>query len=823
LAIVPATSSAQKTPAGEVARLVAVLNSTDAPVFDKAKACQRLAIVGDETAVPALAKLLADEKLSAYARDALEGIPGPASDAALREALSRLDGERLIGVLGSIGARRDAGAIDSAAKLLSSDDPAVAAAAARALGHIGTPAAADLLQKTLTEAKPEFRPAVGNACLICIQRLTKQGETDKAAALCNVLRAAELPRHITLAATYQAILAGGKGALPLLVELLGSEDEAEFRLALRAARHLGPEATGSLTARFDESPAPRQVLLILALGDVGDRAALPVILDAAKTGAKDVRVQAIRALGRFGEPAVVPALLRAAVEPDADISRAAQSSLAVLQSDEINKAIAQMLAAADPKTLEAAIHMAGQRKIATATPALLKLADHSEATIRLAAVKSLGSTIQLEDLPKLIARAVADRERPAAERSAAQEALKAACARMPDREACAAELIKRLPKAPLPEQCFLLETLAVVGGEKALAALAFGAGTSQDEVQDAATRLLGSWPTPDAAPVLLKLAKTLSNRKYRVRALRGYVRIARQLNMTPKERLEVCRNTLAIAERNDEKALVLEVLRRYPTAEGLALAASLLKDQQLREPACATIVAMAGGVAATAPDETEKALARVLEITTDQTLKEQAEKQIARARELARQRREEAEFTPLFDGLSLDGWQCSPGVFRVEDGAIVGGDLKKAIGAGNDFACTKKEYGDFELRLQFKLLGARVNGGVNLRSKRNSQSGVAAGYQADLGSNYWGCLFDEARRNKMLAWAKPKPAVKPGEWNDYRIRCEGKRIQLWVNGTQTVDYTEQNGNIPVKGIIALQVQANRPGEAWYRNIRIKEL
>ena len=99
VAFVP--SFAQGTPPGEISKLVAVLNSSELPIFDKAKACQRLVIVGHQSAVPALAELLTDEKLSAYAREALEGIPGPAAGAALREALSRLEGERL-----AVGASR---------------------------------------------------------------------------------------------------------------------------------------------------------------------------------------------------------------------------------------------------------------------------------------------------------------------------------------------------------------------------------------------------------------------------------------------------------------------------------------------------------------------------------------------------------------------------------------------------------------------------------------------------------------------------------------------------------------------------------------------
>jgi len=577
-----------------------------------------------------------------------------------------------------------------------------------------------------------------------------------------------------------------------------------------------------LTARFDEESAARQVLLILALSDLGDRQALPVILAAARQGAKEVRIHSMGALPRFGDPAAVPVLLRAAVEPDADIAGAARAALAALQSEEINAAIAEMLDSDDDATLQVAIQLAGQRNIASAAPALLKLANSADASIRLAAIRSLGSTVSPEGLQRLIALAIAPQA--AEQQLVAQEALKTACARLP-RETCSEQLAAAMAGASSRAKVSLLEQLAAVGGTKALATVVAAARSHDDAMQDAATRLLGGWMTADAAPKLFDLAKTLTDEKYRIRALRGYVRIARQLKMTPEERLEVCRNALAIAERDEERRLALEALGRVGSPDALALAASRLDDADLQEAACTAVVAVAERLVVTRPAEAEKALQRAAAVTQDPQLADRAKALLARARRLAAQQREEADFLPLFDGKTLEGWEGNPAVFRVEDGAVVGGSLKKPIG-GNDFLCTKREYGDFELRLQFKLLGEGANGGVNLRSQRDTQTGVARGYQADLGVNWWGCLYDEARRNKVLAGPaseKRPESVRMNEWNDYRILCEGKRIQLWINGVQTVDYTEPDPNIECRGRIALQIQANRASEAWYRNIRIKVL
>jgi len=179
----------------------------------------------------------------------------------------------------------------------------------------------------------------------------------------------------------------------------------------------------------------------------------------------------------------------------------------------------------------------------------------------------------------------------------------------------------------------------------------------------------------------------------------------------------------------------------------------------------------------------------------------------------------------LFDGKTSEGWEGNLKVFRVEDGAIVGGNMTERV-ARNEFLCTEKEYGDFELRLKFKLLGKGSNAGIQVRSRRIPDHHEMIGYQADMGDGWWGCLYDESRRRRVLA-GPPKPErgknIKREGWNDYRIRCEGKRIQLWINGQQTVDYAEPDEKIPLTGLIGLQIHGGPPSEAWYKDITIEEL
>ena len=179
----------------------------------------------------------------------------------------------------------------------------------------------------------------------------------------------------------------------------------------------------------------------------------------------------------------------------------------------------------------------------------------------------------------------------------------------------------------------------------------------------------------------------------------------------------------------------------------------------------------------------------------------------------------------IFDGKSFNGWEGPLESFRIEDGAIVGGNLETAI-PKNQFLSTKKRYGDFELRFKFRLIGESPNAGVQFRTERIPNHHEVIGYQADMGGRYWGALYDESRRRVVLQGPdleKLSEHINYDGWNTYVIRCEGRHIQLWLNGHKTVDWNEPVEEIPVEGIIAVQIHSGKPTEAWYKDITIEEL
>ena len=182
----------------------------------------------------------------------------------------------------------------------------------------------------------------------------------------------------------------------------------------------------------------------------------------------------------------------------------------------------------------------------------------------------------------------------------------------------------------------------------------------------------------------------------------------------------------------------------------------------------------------------------------------------------------EEGFAPLFNGKDLTGWEGDPFLWKAEEGMVIGRSPGIAY---NDFLTTTKEYGDFVLRFQIHLLDNVGNSGVQVRSQRVPGSMEMIGYQADVGPTWWGSLYDESRRRVTLAApseATIRRALKPDDWNDYEVQAIGKRVVLKLNGTVTVDYTEEDETLAQSGLIGLQVHSGPALEVRFREIRIQE-
>jgi len=265
---------------------------------------------------------------------------------------------------------------------------------------------------------------------------------------------------------------------------------------------------------------------------------------------------------------------------------------------------------------------------------------------------------------------------------------------------------------------------------------------------------------------------------------------------------------MALSRRPKDVRLILSGLSR------VADPAALEAISRCHDPAVANEVAVAA-----------IAVARQLPLLDLEAI-EAAMKTVAASRADETVRREAAGLlVPLFDGKTLAGWEGHLNTFRIENRAVVGGSLRQSL-PHNEFLCTTKRYGNFELRLKCRLVGSRANGGIQVRSQRIPNHHEVRGYQADMAAGAWGTIYDESRRNRVLAGPsaqEQRAIVRADDWNDYIIRCQGPHIQLWLNGHLTADYTEPDASLPQRGIIGLQIHGGPPAEAWYKDIVLRPL
>ena len=571
--------------------LLAVLRS-DAPSAEKAITCKKLAIYGSSESVADLAKLLPDPQLASWARIALEAIPGEASDAALRKATESLEGRLLVGTINSIGVRKDANAVELLTARLQDKDADVAAAAAVALGYIGNAGATKSLQGSLASAPPAVRSAVAEGLVLCAEQLHAAGKSAEAVAIYDEVRKAEVPKQRIVEATRGAILARKAEGIPLLLEQLRSSDKVFFNLGLSTAREFpGADVDKSLAAELDQATPERGALIIQAMADRKETVVVAAIAKAAASGKKPVRLAAIGALSRVGDASSLMTLLDLAVDADEDLALAAKATLADLPGEKVDAKIVELLPNAKGKSYPLLIELVGQRRIA-ATPALVKALSNSDKKVRSAAMLALGETVTLKDLSVLITQVVASKNADDAE--VAQQALKTASVRMPDREACATELTSAFDRSPAAAKTVLLQILSDVGGEKALKTVVTAAKSNDPKMQDAGSQLLGKWNGVDSAPTLLDYAKSGPTAAYRVRALKGYIALARRFPMPEPDRVEMCQKAFDLTKQTAEQKLVLDVLKLHPSIEALKMAIKFLEVPELKKDAAEVAVFIAG-------------------------------------------------------------------------------------------------------------------------------------------------------------------------------------------------------------------------------------
>jgi HEAT repeat protein len=573
------------------AKALAVLRS-EAPLEQKWAACRDLVRVGDKDCVPVLAGMLADEKLSHYARYALEPIPDKSVDEALRTALDKLNGKLLTGVISSIGARRDAAAADLLAKHLTSSDGDVARTTAITLGRIGTRAAGKTLLGALKDAKGDSIARICDGLLACGTNLAAQDQQTAAKEIYDGMLARDLPARFRAAALRGAVLCDPAGGMKWLSSMVQDSDFSVFAMALRIAAEVkAQQVTDVLVSEIGKLPTERAVLVMKVLGQRGDKAALPLLLDMAKKGEKNVRVEAIQAAAEIGNASAVQVLMELMKDKEDAVQRAAAAAVAGLPGPEVDAAVVKALDSPDPALKIKMFDLAGQRRVASAVPTLLKGMSDADLNVRTAAARSYGELAGAAGIPVLIDKLTKSTD--AREVAIYERVLGTVCPLAGEKDACAKRLAEALPKAGPAAKPAVLRTLRVAGGPEALKAVRGAVNDADKEVHATALRVLGEWPSADASPLLLELAKSSSDGGDKLLALRGYLGMALLKNVAAADKLAIGRQAAPLIQREEEKRMLLGALSGAASAEALDLIIPYLEDPAVKREAVATVMAIA--------------------------------------------------------------------------------------------------------------------------------------------------------------------------------------------------------------------------------------
>jgi HEAT repeat protein len=642
LTATPGILSGQGAPTGnepwteQLRRLVATLQSGDSTHQDKVAACHRLAIVGTKEAVPVLAALLADEKLAHIARHALEPMPDPAAGAALRDALGKTQGMPLVGVINSIGFRRDADATRSLAGFLGSSDEQVAAAAAAALGRIGSPEAATILQEALSTAPDTRRVAYADACLACAEALAADGNRREAAAIYDRLCGAGLPDHVRAAAMFGAIAVREAAGVSLLVQQLESEDTPMLAAAWRAARELsGSYLTEALADGLPKLAVETQARLIQLLGDRGDKTALPAVLAAADRGAPEVRLAAIKALPRVDEGGSSRAiLLRAITAGQRTVeSDAALVSLGQIGGGATDATILAALPAVVPAMRARLIGVLGVRRAESARGELMKQAASGDADVSKAAFRALALVARPDDLPELLRLAIACEDDAA--RVPADLAVFAVSMKIEPAGQRTAPVLNALRSAPIARaRCALMRPLAAIvkangGCHQGFNTVKAALNDGDAQVREAALRCLADWPDASPAALLLDVAKRdPANREL---ALRGGIRMAASVasgrDSTPLAVVDWFTQANAVVRTVEEKLMIVSGLGSLKRIEGLQMLQPYLDDPSVQTEAALAVMEIAPALAASEDAAAiRSALQKITASTKDPDLRRRAGK-----------------------------------------------------------------------------------------------------------------------------------------------------------------------------------------------------
>ena len=585
--------------------------------------CRQLSLIGTAASTQTLGQLLLDKELSDIARFALERIDAPEATAQLRLGLTKTTGAMKVGIINSLGQRQDSLSKPEMIKLFGSSDQELAMAAARALGNIGGDDAAQALDQARAKAVGPLQHTIVDAYLSCAELALDAGRKAEALAIYQKLYSTSNSRRIRVAALSGLVTAGSPNSENLVVQAVKSKDNVMQAVAISLVRDMNsPTLTGKLIQALGQLNPIGQVALIGAMADRGDKDAQPDVVKYAESPDVAVRVAALEALAKLGDASTVPLLAHKATSDDFEENNAAWQTLNTLPGADVNAKMVALLDSSSADVQSVLLSSLAARGASEAVPAMFQKAKADDSTVRKAAMQALGDLAVDTDMPKLVALLLtcdAD-DLPGAEKMAMN-----ATRRLQDMNAAARSVLAALGKAKDTDvKNALLRLVGRMGTDSGL--LTVQAALQEADTRDTAIRVLGDWPNDKPAADLRKVAQNSSDLRQSILATRGYISlIGKNAKRPTKQTLQMYDDAMQLAQRIDEKRLVLTGIANLRSVDALNVVAKYLDDPSLQQEAASAAVRIAESFRGKNKTQVKPVMEKVLQIARRQSVKDRAQ------------------------------------------------------------------------------------------------------------------------------------------------------------------------------------------------------
>lgn len=799
----------------------------------------QLQTVGKDESVDVLKGYLADERLSGPAARTLSRIGSPAAGAALLQSLGNAGGGNQIAITEALGGSRYKEAAGTIEKTASSGDLNLRKVSLYALSEIGAASSETILANAAQKAAYGYDEADATAVYLkYLARLADNGNAAAAekAALALIKNTPDVKQSATRSSALKIYSDIRKReSVPVLVSALQSNDPQYRAAALKLGqKYLMAEGTTPWLSALKKANPEVQAEIITMLGRAESRDALPAVLKSLSSKDSKVKTAAIWAAGRIGQESSVAKLVPVLKTGSAAEIAAVKSSLLTIKgaglTDQVAAAIPTLPAPAQSAMIDVLAARAASSKLSVVTPQL----KNTNPEVRKSAFAALKSLATANDLPQLYT--LLNATNAPEEIAATQMAISTAIRESGDANSQGEAILKQMQGSPADKQRNYLAILASVGGKKALASVVSAYENGDAGMKKSAISALSAWTDASAANELLAIARKTSDSDDFNAAITGYVSAASKAQKTPANKVIMLREALALAKTDTQKEAILKELARNRTFNALLLAGKYLDNAGTQQAAAQAVMSIALANKNLYSTEIRDLLTKTASVLKGQDSDYQKESIRKHLSELPTGE----GFVPLFNGKDLSGWKglvenpiargkmsadtlafkqrkADEAAFKdwyAKDGELI-------FSGHGDNLCTVKQYGDFEMYVDWKIQ-KDGDAGIYLRGTPQVQiwdtSRVKVGAQVGSGGLY----------NNQKNPSKPSKVADNaiGEWNTFHITMIGDRVSVDLNGENVVDnvilenYWDRNLPIFAKEQLELQAHGN---QIHYRDVYVREI